>query len=126
MRLVWTISSSSILSSTNANKRQREERSGAEATKLRVGVVVVAASNGSNVTPVETVGGFKRCTCHPRSLKGEAKRGLLLFSPLRCTGPHCGGLEAVVKGGARTGVEGLQAASPPPPPSLRDSHHPPD
>lgn len=41
------------MSSTGANKRQREERSGAEATKL---IVVVVANNGSSVTPVETVG----------------------------------------------------------------------
>lgn len=71
-------SSSSILHTTTANKRQREERSGAEATNELALREVVVASSGSNVTPVEKVGeggGGDLQDVHviPAPQKGEAK-----------------------------------------------------
>lgn len=116
MRLVWTKSSSSILHTTTSNERQREERSGAETTNKLALREVVAASSGSNVTPVEKVGeegGYTRCTCHPCSLKGEAKWGLFSFSSVLYW-PHCSSVEAVVRGRARMGLEGGGAGCIPP------------
>lgn len=75
------MSSSSIKHTATVSNRQREERSGAEATKLTLTELVVA-SYGSNVTPEEEEGEHGEFTdAYPCSLRGDS-----VSSPLRYTG----------------------------------------
>lgn len=97
------MSSSSILQTTTANKRQRGERSGAETTNTLSLREVVVANNGSNVIPVEKIG-----TMYMSSLQNQDSFSL---SSVLCW-PHCNDVEAVVGGGAGGG-EGGGTRSPP-------------
>lgn len=74
------------------------------------------ASSGSIVTPVEKVEeerGYMKCTCSSLLLKkGRQNEDSFSFSSALYW-PHCSGVEAVVRGGARMGTGGGQAASHP-------------